>query len=168
MTMTVDQCLSAEEMMNTQLKHYNPDFRTTVLERRLIAKRIPMEEFQELHHLGKDAVVRPDIKNNLFELGQYVIVTRLTGHPQFDGAGALIINYEEAANDSRCVALGTGTYTIALLGRHVGTTFKGCPANVLTSCTDEKLWKKMFVEDVQLAMDSVLIEWGSELKNHIR
>ena len=167
MTMMVDQCLSAEEMMNTQLKHYNPDFRTTVLERRLIAKRIPMEEFQELHHLGEKAVVRPDIKN-LFELGQYVIVTHLTGHPQFDGAGALIINYEEAANDCRCVAFGTGTYTIALLGRHVGSTFEGCPANVLTSCADEKLWKKMFVADVQLAMDCVFIEWGSELKNHIR
>jgi hypothetical protein len=155
----VDKCRTAEEKMFTEQKPYNPDFRTTVLERRLIAKRISMEEFQKQHYLGKKAVVRPDTKN-LFELGQYVIVTHMKGYPQFDGAGALVTNYEEAAN-------GTGSYTIALLGRHAGSDFVGCPANILTSCTDEKVWNKMLKVDAELARDCVFIEFGSELKDHI-
>jgi hypothetical protein len=155
----VDKCRTAEEKMFTEQKHYNPDFRTTVLERRLIAKRISMEEFQKQHYLGKKAVVRPDTKN-LFELGQYVIVTHMKGYPQFDEAGALITNYAEAAN-------GAGSHSIALLGRHAGSDFVGCPANSLMASTDEKVWNKMFKEDAELARDCVFIEFGSELKDHI-
>ena len=155
----VDKCRTAEEKMFTEQKHYHPDFRTTVLERRLISKRITMEEFQKQHYLGKKAVVRP-ATGNLFELGQYVIVNRMKGYPQFDGAGALITNYAEAAN-------GTGSYSIALLGSHAGSDFVGCPANSLMASTDEKVWNKMFKEDAELARDCVFIEFGSELKDHI-
>ena len=135
----------------------NSDFRTTILERRLITKRITMLEFQKQHNLGDQAVLRPDTKD-LFELGQYVIVIHVKGFPQFDGAGALVINYEKLAS-------GHGSYTIALLGRHAGNDFVNCPANILKACTDEKVWSKMCDDDPELAKDCIFIEFGSDMKN---
>ena len=141
-------------------KHLHPDFRTTILERRLISKRISMMEFKKQHYLGDQALLRPDTED-LFELGQYVILIHMKGYPQFDGAGALVIDYEEAAT-------GLGSYTIALLGRHAGGDLVGCPSSILKACTDEKTWNKMFKEDSKLARDCVFIEFGSELNDHLR
>jgi hypothetical protein len=90
---------TAEEKMANEQKHFNPLFRITVLERRLIARRISLLEFQKQHHLGKQAILRPDTKD-IFELGQYV-------NPQLDGASALVMGYKKqqqapAPTPSRC------------------------------------------------------------------
>jgi hypothetical protein len=151
---------TAEEKMANEQKHFNPLFRITVLERRLIARRISLLEFQKQHHLGKQAILRPDTKD-IFELGQYVIVSHMKGYPQLDGASALVIGYKKTAT-------GPGSYTIAMLGRHAGNDFAGCPSDILKACTDEKVWNKMFNEDQELARDCVFIEFGSELKDHLR
>ena len=152
--------LTAEEKMAYEQKHFVSHFRTTVLERRLTMRRISMDEFQKQHHLGKQAILRPDTKD-IFELGQYVIVSHMKGYPQLDGASALVIGYKKTAT-------GPGSYTIAMLGRHAGNDFAGCPSDILKACTDEKVWNKMFNEDQELARDCVFIEFGSELKDHLR
>ena len=151
--------LTAEEKMAYEQKHFVSHFRTTVLERRLTMRRISMDEFQKQHHRGKQAVLRPDTKN-IFELGQYVIVNHIKGHPQFDWAGALVIDYKDVAEKN-------GPYTIALLGRHAGNDFAGCSSKVLISCSQEEVWKKMLSDDPELARDFVFIEFGADLKDHV-
>ena len=105
--------------------------------------------------LKDKAEVRPDTKD-LYELGQYVAVLHVKGYPKYDGAAALITDYER-------LETGVGVYNIALLGKFSGMDFVGVPARSLKPCTELKAWMKMYEEDPALERDCVYIEFWADV-----
>ena len=125
-------------------------WKQTILERRLHLGPITTQDFHEQHPLGKDVEPRVMHHDQEYGFGEYIMIRNVESYLEFNGAVAIVTNYEPPRRD----------YVISFAGQFRGYHFINIWPTKFATIPTEEAWQALYLKDPKLGPDIEGIDHG--------